>query len=49
MWYFRRNVWPILNLGVVGGRREMVLKLLQRFTETLRDPLMAVKKGDRGL
>lgn len=45
-WYTSKVVpkMKILNCGLTGGHRDMMLKLLVRMTEVLSDPLLAIRK-----
>lgn len=45
-WYKNKlqDKTKILNCGITGGRRDMMLKLLSRMTEVLQDPALSVRK-----
>merc|ERR1712187_134692 len=44
-WYLNKVVdkMKILNCGITGGKRDIMLKLLRRQTEVLQDPALAVR------
>mmetsp|Transcript_38911 Transcript_38911/g.70184 ORF Transcript_38911/g.70184 Transcript_38911/m.70184 type:complete len:827 (-) Transcript_38911:39-2519(-) len=47
-WYTKKvtDKMKILNCGLTGGRRDMMLKLLSRMVQVLQDPALAVRKKD---
>jgi len=47
-WYTKKvtDKMKILNCGLTGGRRDMMLKLLSRMVQVLQDPALSVRKKD---